>query len=332
MEIRVTRVRKIYSDGRHNAFTGITSFNKRTYIAFRSGKTHVSMDGVITVIASDDMESWKEAAEITDPSMDLRDAKVVGFNDQLMVFYAGRNDDKHSSISFRTSKVSMFDRKCRLQSTHDLKGVPEGYWMWCVKPYRSELYGTAYRRIDGVYHVKLFRSADGIEWRETADFPVPGGEVHIDFDQDGTLWALVRDDCNNSIPTLCRIEPPYDKFSLSRALPLRMQGPMIKRLNGGCVIIGRCWDGAGRRNTRTDMYWIEDDQEPCFIRTLPSGGDTSYADWLDTAPGRAVVSYYSAHEYKMDEPHENEKALAKDPGHFEHTTGADIYLADISYK
>jgi len=299
---------------------------------FRSGRTHVSMDGVITMLASEDLSSWEKKAEIADMSMDLRDPKIVAFNERLLVFYAGRSDEKSSDTSFRTSKVSIFDKDCQILSTNPLKGVPEGYWMWCVRQIHGELYGTAYRRIGGAYHSKLFKSCDGIEWEEKADFPVPGGEVSIDFDQDGTLWALLRDDNNNSIPTLCLAEPPYSKFHFSKALPFRLQGPMIKCLKGGCAIIGRCWDGTGRRNTRTDLFWIEKDQEPCFIRTLPSGGDTSYAGWIDMAPGRAAVSYYSSHEYKMDEPHENEKLLVKDPGHFEHTAGADIYLAEISFK
>ena len=332
MDIRILRAQKIFSDGRHNAFTGITRFNNRTFIVFRSGRNHASMDGVITMIASGNLSTWEKSAEITDSSMDLRDPKIVAFNGKLLVFYAGRNDDKYCNTSFRTSKVSVFSHNCQLQPSHFLKGVPEGYWMWCVKPHCEELYGTAYRRIDGVYHAKLFKSTDGIEWMWMADFPVPGGEVYIDIDQDGTLWALLRDDCHNAMPTLCRAEPPYNKFSFSKTLPLRMQGAMIKRLKGGCAVIGRSWDGTDRSNTRTDLFWIEDNQEPYFLRTLPSGGDTSYADWLDTALGKAVVSYYSSHEHKMAEPHENQEVLAVDSAHAEHTTAADIYLADVSYK
>lgn len=47
------------------------------------------------------------------------------------------------------------------------------------------------------------------------------------------------------------------------------------------------------------------------------------------APGRAIVSYYSSHEHKMDVPI---GARPKDSAEAEHTTGADIFLADISYK
>ena len=48
-------------------------------------------------------------------------------------------------------------------------------------------------------------------------------------------------------------------------------------------------------------------------------------------PGAAVVSYYSSHEHKMDEPHANNAAFANDAAHAEHSTPADIFLADVSY-
>ena len=57
----------------------------------------------------------------------------------------------------------------------------------------------------------------------------------------------------------------------------------------------------------------------------------SYAAWLDVGPGRATVSYYSAHEHKMDEPHSHEALLAQDDAYAEHTTPADIFLAELSY-
>ena len=44
-----------------------------------------------------------------------------------------------------------------------------------------------------------------------------------------------------------------------------------------------------------------------------------------------MVSYYSSHEHKMDEPIENDEVFRRDGAHAEHTTPADIFLADVSY-
>jgi len=47
--------------------------------------------------------------------------------------------------------------------------------------------------------------------------------------------------------------------------------------------------------------------------------------------GRALLSYYSPHEYKMDEPHANDAVFALDGAHAEHSTPADIFLVEILY-
>jgi len=65
-----------------------------------------------------------------------------------------------------------------------------------------------------------------------------------------------------------------------------------------------------------------------FSRT---GSITHSLNWLDIGPGRAVMSYYSAHEHKMDEPPDRDDLFEGDAAHAEHSTAADIFLADIAY-
>jgi hypothetical protein len=113
---------------------------------------------------------------------------------------------------------------------------------------------------------------------------------------------------------------------------MELKGPMLKRLPGGSVIVCRQWDmrGGHKRNTRTQLFWLPDGEPLQYVSTLPSGGDTSYAGWLDTGPGRAVLSYYSSHEYRMAVPPDHPD-LKRDSAVAEHSTPADIFLADIVY-
>ncbi len=131
--------------------------------------------------------------------------------------------------------------------------------------------------------------------------------------------------------TLCRARPPYAKLEVHKRMPTPVGGPMVKRLPVGCVMITRRWDPPGRRNLRSEVLWLPDGGELESITRLPSGGDTSYATWVDLSPGRAVVSYYSSHEHKMDVPIDRPDLLRKDPAYAEHSTPADIFLADVSY-
>ena len=326
MEIRVTRARRIYSDGKHNAFTGITGFAGKTYVTFRSATTHVSPDGSVKVIASTDADAWDLVAESVEPGSDLRDPKIVAFQDALFVYTGSTQEGKgrQSQVFASTDGVTFGERR-------PAAGIPEDHWLWWVKPFDNVLYGAAYGTGQRPCTAALYKSTDGLAWDHVCDFPVPGNEVSFDFDSDGKLWALAREDTYGSVPALCTAAAPYTSFDSVRRLPIRLQGPMLARLGGGCAIACRQWNPPGRRNLRTDLFWLPDGRDLQLVRSLPSGGDTSYAGWLDVAEGAALLSYYSSHEHKMDEPHANSAAFAKDAAHAEHSTPADIFLADISY-
>jgi hypothetical protein len=200
-----------------------------------------------------------------------------------------------------------------------------------MKPCDGKLYGAAYTSAASGERATLYVSDDGVHWDKIVDFPVPGNEVALDFDAQGRLWALVREDHHGSVPTLCTADPPYTSFRSVVRPPLRLQGPMLRRLEGVCTIAGRRWDEPGRRNLRTDLFFWEDGHDTTFVRSLPSGGDTSYAGWLDDGPGRGLLSYYSSHEHKMDLGWEDE-ARSTDAAQAEHSTPADIFLADLVYR
>jgi hypothetical protein len=322
MDLRILGVRKVFSDGQHNAFTGIARVHDRTVIAFRSGANHLSLDGAIKVIASADLQSWEVVAEKRHSSLDLRDAKVATFKGRGLVFTGGRVKD-----GLVSSMVCGSDDGIRWSDFAPVHGLPGQCWLWGLVPFDDVLYGSAYSPEGAT----LFRSGDGVNWEKLTDFPVFANEVSLDIAADGRLWALAREDRYGCVPAVCTADPPYTRFRSVMRLPLRLQGPLIKRLEGGCAIVCRQWDLPGRCNVRTELLWLEDGREIRRIRTLPSGGDTSYAGWLNLGKGRAVVSYYSAHEHKMDMPHGSEALLAQDDAYAEHSTPADIFLAELSY-
>ena len=327
MDLRVTRSQRIHADGRHNAFTGITRAGDRYLVVFRSATDHVSRDGMITVIESTDLEHWQTTAVLSADGTDLRDPKIATLGDSVYLFCGGRSQDGAFA-----SLVSVSADGRSFPEATPVDGVPAGRWLWGIGTHKDLLYGTAYSASAGGEFPTLHQSTDGIAWTTLADFPVPGNEVSIDFGNDGRLWALVRDDSGGSIPSLCTAGPPYASFTSARRLPIRLQGPMLARLEGACVIAGRRWDGPGRRNLRTDLFVVEDGHDIRFIRSLPSGGDTSYAGWLALGPDRALISYYSSHEHKMDVPCPGDDPAPRDPAHAEHTTAADIFLADVSLR
>jgi hypothetical protein len=328
MDIRVTRARKIFGDGMHNAFTGMELAFGQTIVAFRSGTRHVSPDGAIRLIASTDRDIWQPIACVRHPDADLRDPKMVLFGGRLLVYFAHLPPKGPR----RMMRMESADGR-EFSPPEPLRGLEDGHWLWHVREFGGVLYGSAYRRRSGVPVVTLLESRDGLGWSPLIDFPVPGNETWLDFDRDGVLWALVRDDLFGCIPVVCTALPPYDRLDSVERLPMRLQGPMLKRLEGGCLIIGRQWDEPGWRNLRTDVLWLGDEQPLQKICTLPSGGDTSYADWRDLSDGRALVSYYSSHEHRMDPTMgDGEENAARASSDGSPAQAADIYLAHIAYR
>jgi hypothetical protein len=325
-ELRVTRARKVFSDGRHNAFTGLVWFKDRYFITFRSAGTHMTVDGQIRLIASDDAEDWSLLHTASRAGQDLRDPKLAVLNGRLFVYFAER---PQADLQHRTSMAITSEDGRSFSEPQALTGVPHGFWLWHAAERDGALYGTAYRHRGTEYEALLLRSTDGLNWEKAADFPLTGGETYLDFVPDGTLWAFVRNNSPGRVAYTCSAKPPYTKFENVRHFPTHIGGPMIMRLEHGCVLITRQWDPPGRRNLRTEVFWQPDEGELRSITRLPSGGDTSYATWLDTGPGRALVSYYSSHEHKMDVPLGGESGT--DSAHAEHSTGSDIFLAEVSF-
>jgi len=332
-ELRVTRARKIYADGHHNAFTGMARLGDRFFVTFRSAVDHVSLEGKIRVIASEDRDDWQPVHLVGRPNTDLRDPKLATFRDNLLCYFAAvpvadgkRQGDGRISMVARSSDGRTFDEP------QALEGISQGAWLWHVAAWGDMLYGTAYWHSEGRrYDAGLYQSSDGIRWEKIADFPTPSSEVYLDFDAGGALWALVRNQFPTNELVLCRAEPPYTELEVHKRMPTAVGGPMVKRLPIGCVMITRRWDPPGRRNLRTEVLWLPDGGQLESVTRLPSGGDTSYATWVDLSPGRGIVSYYSSHEHKMDVPIDRPDLLRRDPAYAEHSTPADIFLADVSY-
>ena len=90
---------------------------------------------------------------------------------------------------------------------------------------------------------------------------------------------------------LLRSKPSYthwDRKDLDRSIG----GPLLTKWGDRYLVGGRKTTQAG---AKTSLCWLVDDQLHEFAE-LPSGGDNSYPGFIELAPNRALVSYYSSHE------------------------------------
>ncbi len=310
MSIKVESVETVYSDGKHNAFTSITKHQGMYYLAFRSGDDHLSPEAAITIMVSADGKAWTVLTRLAGATgEDFRDPEIISFNGKLIVYFAVRYQGREDRDS-----VAYFSEDGENFTAATLNGLKHGYWLWGMVERNGELFGTAYLHSDGDDFLKLYRSSDGFIWENVYDFPEKCNETALDVGDDGKLYALARTETKPFKPYLFIFDDveagPIESFILDTVL----HGPMLKRLKNGCLMIGRHWDKEDRSDERVDLIWRGDDGSLDYVDTLPSGGDCSYASWIEVSDGGALVSYYSGH-------HRPAGASSQ----------CDIFVAHISY-
>src|SRR5215217_4968303 len=85
----IVSVEKIWSEGKHNAFTDLLRWHDAWWCTFRESEAHVGGDGQIRVIKSADGQKWESAALIAEKDIDLRDPKFSVTPDDRLMIVAG---------------------------------------------------------------------------------------------------------------------------------------------------------------------------------------------------------------------------------------------------
>ncbi len=290
-------VQRIWDQSPHSAFTDLIRFEDRWYCAFREGQGHVSRDGAIRILRSDDALQWDSAARITSDSEDLRDAKLsISPAGELLLLAAGAAPPE---ADYRHQTYAWTSRDGQQWSDAVPVGEPD-FWLWRTVWHPAQggfAVGYSTGR-DMPRTTRLYRSQDGKTFETlVADFFSQGyaNESDAVFLPDDTCYLLLRRDPQaNQAATamLGRAVPPYTDWDWQDT-GVRVGGPALIMADAGRMIAAvRLYDG----HPRTSLCWVDPGQGKLkeFLR-LPSGGDTSYAG-LVLDDGRLWVSYYSSHE------------------------------------
>ncbi len=301
--VKVSAVRKIWDDAKHNAFTDMIRFGGRLYIAFRSHPVaHDVLTGsTIVVLASEDGGEWTKVHEFGVADRDVRDPHFVEFKGRLHIYtgtwYIDPETGDHSFPGHKgyvvtTADGAVWSEPTAMEST-------KGYYIWRTAAYGGTVYlcGRRYRPGTGTDEVTnppilqaiLLASEDGYEWRERGILTEnPGNETAFLFEDNGDLLAIGR---GRPTTRICRAKPPYTEMSRVE-LDRYIGGPLVVKWGADILVGGRKQTDAG---PRTVLSWlIDDDFVDCA--ELPSGGDNSYPGFVSLDDKRALLSYYSSHE------------------------------------
>lgn len=291
-KVELLSVRKIWDKATHNAFTDLVKHQGRWWCVFREGKGHVSSDGSLRIITSNDGISWQSAALLSSRIEDLRDPKItITPEGDFQLIAAGVLSKARMG---RTQQTYVWFSKDGFSWSEPNPIADSNFWLWRVTWYKGFCYGFGYHG-SGKKTIQFYRSQNG------ADFEAPQEEIYDEgypteasmiFLQDDTALCLLRRNPANAL--LGMAQPPYLDWKWDD-VGRRIGGPnMILLPDGRVIATVRLYDG----NVRTSLCWV-------FPKTgrieefyqLPSGGDTGYAG-LFWDKDILWVSYYSSHEGK----------------------------------
>lgn len=299
---RIRLHRRIWNAGTHNAFTDLCHFKDAWYCVFREGTGHVSPDGALRVLRSDDLVSWKSSALIESDLGDLRDAKLTITPDERLMLSGAAALPK--AAEYRHQSLCWFSDDGVEWSEAAPIGQPN-YWLWRTTWNKGIAYSVGYSTgADVARHTRLFTSRDATQFNVLVPELFTDGyanESSILFDADETAHCLLRRDGKQSTAQLGHAVPPYTNWTWTD-LGVRFGGPHMIRLPDSRVFAaGRMYtstnvDGKTVSDVRTSICRlnIKTGQLTEIVR-LPSSGDTSYPGlvWHDD---HLWVSYYSTHE------------------------------------
>lgn len=295
-EYKLLSIKKIWDKAPHNAFTDLIWFHDKWFCVFREGEKHVSPDGALRVITSQDGENWESAALITSADSDLRDAKItVTPKGQLMLSGAGALHDKsehtHQSLSWFSDDGFTWSK------SHNI-GDPD-FWLWRTTWHNGKAYSFGYG-CGAVISLRLYKSGNGKKfktWVKNLGIEGYPNETSIIFKGD-SVFCLLRRDAEKNTGLIGISTPPYKKW-IWKDLGVRIGGPVwIITSDGRFLATVRLYDTVNGKSVRTSVCEINPYTGRLSEKlALPSGGDTSYAGMVEN-DGVIWISYYSSHEGK----------------------------------
>ncbi len=306
-EVEVSNIRRVFHNGEHNAFTDLVRFGEVYYLTFRSCPDGhmVHPTASIIVLASDDLQSWRQVHRFRVPKRDTRDPHFLVFKDRLFVYtgtwYRGETTlptaeydlNKHLGYACYSDDGQTWHGPRMLEGTF-------GHYIWRANTFGDNAYLCGRRKIEfavaprgegpGVQSAML-ESDDGLIWHTRAIFQEErGDETAFQFEPDGRIVAIGR--CGSDPAQLLESAPPYTEWR-RRNLDQYVGGPLLVRWGDRYVVGGR--KSTKDRGSKTAMHWLVDGKLHEFAE-LPSGGDTSYPGFVELDSQRAAMSWYSSHE------------------------------------
>ena len=311
-ETVLLQIRRIYGDGRHNAFTDLLFWKGHYYLGFRTAEQHGLLpNGDVLVLRSRDLHTWEPCARF-DTGGDDRDPKLVNAGDRLAVMFGTwvpRWGDGTRSIPGLShdmiSHVALSRDGLCWSVPRQVHGV--NYWLWRTLATEEGYWCAAYhfpvRQDRDRRSIHLLHSPDLLNWTLRSVMKVGGGcgEAALYRPAPNTLHCILRAEGGTDHSWFGMSVEPYTEWTW-HDLGVMIHAPVVLPIAGRWIVAGRSRAEDLPAEVRPSdsghhtSVWEIGDRSATHLLTVPSAGDCSYPGLAIGPDGEAVMSYYSQHE------------------------------------
>jgi hypothetical protein len=295
--VKPREIRKIYADGKHNAFTALVRWKDAYWLAFRHAARHNSTDGEIVILRSDDAKEWKEVRRIN-VLPDDRDPQFLATEKRLFLYDPALEGRELTTYALYTDDGTTWSKPRAVYEPR--------YIIWKPITHRGSFWSAAHKKDDTATggksrDVHLVTSSDGLEWKKVSTIRAGNweSETTLHFDGDRAV-AFLRQKYGSPPAQVLTADAPYQEWT-GRPAPINhFSGHSCHTFRGVTYLLTRTMDYA-KREAGQAIYTYETDGSLKLYCVLPAGGDCAYAEAVE-AGDDMLVSYYSGHE--TDKPAE----------------------------
>ena len=287
--IKPLEVRKVYTNGKHNAFTAMRRFKGDLFLAFRASDAHNAGTGDVLVFRSKEGKEWKQVFKF-DVAKDDRDPQMVVINDKLYLYSPAMNGKLMDTWVTTTSDGETWSDPAKVYETQFI------LWKPCV--HDGIFYATAHKKDESSNgkgrEVHFVKSADGVKWEKVSLIRAGNweSETTMFFDDKHHATAFLRQKYGKPGAQVLESDPPYTEWKSRDAGVPHLSGHSVHTFKGVTYLLSRYIQPDGKFGSM--IYTFADGKLTPYC-VMPAGGDCAYAEAVEDGDNM-LVSYYSTHE------------------------------------
>lgn len=309
--VRPLEVRKVFSNGKHNAFTAMRRFKGNLYLAFRSGDSHNSATADVLVLRSPDGKAWEQVWKV-DAAKDDRDPQMLATDDRLLLYCPAMNGTALDTWLTETTDGTAWSPPVKVHEPQ--------FILWKPCPHDGAFYATAHKKDETSggkgREVHLIRSGDGVRWEKVSLIRAGNweSETTLHFGEEGRAIVFLRQKYGSPQAQILESAPPYTEWTARDAGLPHFSGHSVHVFDGVTYLLSRFFGPDKKAGAL--IYLYEDGKLTPYCH-LPSGGDCAYLEAVRDG-ANMLVSYYSTHEgstdiYLAEVPLKRSAAMAEPP-------------------